>query len=297
MKSGFVALIGRPNVGKSTLLNRLVGTKVSIVSDKPQTTRNRILGVRTDPESQIIFLDTPGIHRPGYRLNERMMDDVYEVISEVDVVVHLVDASEKFGKGESFVLDMMKAAEKPTILLLNKIDLINKGKVLPLIEFYNETEAYDEIIPVSALNGSNTDRLLDVILTYLPDGDMLYPDDYLTDRHERFMVAELIREKVLAKARQELPYSTAVQVEEFDESQREDGFVRITASIIVDRPGQKKIVVGKGGQFIKEIGIAARKEIEELLDVRKIYLALNVKVVEGWRDREYLLDDLGFNRN
>jgi len=293
MKSGFVAIVGRPNVGKSTLLNRLIETKLSIVSDKPQTTRNRILGVRTTPEVQIVFLDTPGIHRPGYRLNQRMMEAVYSSIRDVDILIHMVDASEKYGKGEKYVLEMIKDSGKTAFLALNKVDIINKGKLLPVMEFYSSQNVYHEIIPISALDGTNTDLLLDRMTQHLPEGEQLYPEDTITDRNERFLVGELIREKVLASTRQELPYSTAVQIEEFEESRRAESFVRITASIVVDKPTQKKIVIGRAGQMIKQIGIEARKDIETFLGVDKVYLALNVKVVPGWRDRDYLLDELG----
>ncbi len=292
MKSGFVAIVGRPNAGKSTLLNRLLGFKISIVSDKPQTTRNRILGVHNSDQGQVIFVDTPGIHKPGFLLNKRMMENVYQAMRDVDLLIHMVDASESFGKGEQFALDLVGNSEKPCFLLLNKIDSINKGKVLPMIEFYNETGTYAEIIPASALDGSNVDLLIGKIMEYLPEGAPMYPEDYETDKSERFLVAELIREKVLERTRQELPYSTAVQVEEFDESRREKGFVRITASIIVDKPGQKKIVIGRGGKMIKEIGVTARRDIEGLLQVEKIYLDLNVKVLPEWRNKHHLLDEL-----
>lgn len=293
MRSGFVAIIGRPNVGKSTLLNRLIGLKISIVSDKPQTTRKRILGVYTTETSQMVFVDTPGIHRPGFRLNQRMMDAVYEAIRDVDLLVHMVDASERFGKGERFVLDMVRRSNKPSILLLNKIDLINKGKLLPIIESYSQENVYSEIIPGSALKGDSIELLVSKITAYLSEGEPLYPSDYLTDQQERSIVGEMIREKVLFYAREELPYSVAVLIEEFEEEKREDGFVRISASVIVDKEGQKKILVGRSGRMIKQIGIAARKEIEAFLQVRKIYLDLNVKVVPGWRNREGMLDDLG----
>jgi len=293
MKFGYVSIIGRPNVGKSTLLNGLIGTKVSIVSDKPQTTRHRVLGVRTEQEYQMAFVDTPGIHRPGFRLNERMMAEVYDSIREVDLVLHLVDASQSFGKGEQFVVEMMKTVESRKFLLLNKVDLVNKGKLLPLMEFYNEQGIYDEIIPLSALTGENVDILVEQMLRYLDEGDPLFPPDYLTNLNERQMVGETIREKVLAHTRKELPYSTAVVIEEFDESRREEGFVRIMASILVEKDGQKKIVIGRAGQMVKQIGIEARKDIEELLEVERIYLELNVKVEPGWRNREPLLDDLG----
>lgn len=297
MKAGFVALLGRPNVGKSTLLNRVIGFKIAIVSDKPQTTRSRVLGVLNLPDAQVVFLDTPGIHRPGYRLNERMMEAVYEAMRGVDVILHMVDASEKFGRGEQFVLDLVKSAKARRFLLLNKVDAINKARVLPQIERYSGEAEYDEIIPLSALQGDNVDLLLRKIVDLLPEAEApLYPPDFVTDQSERFLVAELIREKVLERTRQELPYSTAVLIEEFDESRREEGFVRITASILVDKDGQKKIVIGRGGQMIKQIGVDARKEIEELLEVRRIYLDLNVKVEPGWRDREHLLDALGAGR-
>ncbi|MFZ0428223.1 MAG: GTPase Era [Acidobacteriota bacterium] len=293
MKFGFASIIGRPNVGKSTLMNGLIGTKVSIVSDKPQTTRARILGVFNRAEAQIVFVDTPGIHRPGHRLNERMMAEVEEAMQQVDLLLHMVDASERFGKGEQFVLDMVRSVSAKKFLLLNKVDKINKAKVLPMIESFSQEGLYDEIFPISALTGENLDHLLDSMVRYLPEGQPMYPPDYLTDQNERFLVAEIIREKVLHHTRQELPYTTAVLIEEFDESKREEGFVRISASILVEKDGQKKIVIGRGGQLIKQVGIEARKEIEELLQVRQIFLGLNVKVEPGWRNRDPLLDALG----
>lgn len=293
MRCGYVGLFGRPNVGKSTLLNWLIGTKISIVSDKPQTTRNRILGVRNLSDAQIIFIDTPGIHRPGYKLNERMMDGVYEALRDADLLLHMVDASESFGKGEQFALDLVRQAEKPCFLLLNKVDAMNKAKVLPQIEFYAGQGSYAEIIPISALTGDNLDSLLEKMTAHLPEGEPLFPPEFLTDRHERFLVAEVIREKVLERTRQELPYSTAVVIELFDESDRDNGFVKIAASILVDKSGQKKIVIGRGGQMIKQIGIAARKEIERLLDVRQLYLDLNVKVQPDWRNADRMLDEIG----
>lgn len=295
MKSGLVAIVGRPNVGKSTLLNRLLGFKVSIVSDKPQTTRNRILGVHNSADGQIVLVDTPGIHKPGFLLNERMMEAVYQVMRDVDLLIHMVDASESFGKGEQFALDLVAKYEKPCFLLLNKVDSINKGRLLPMIEFYAEKGVFAEIIPASALDGTNLDLLVRKIIEYLPEGAPLYPEDYGTDKAEQFLVAELIREKILARTRQELPYSSAVQIEEFDEGRREAGFVRISASIIVDKPSQKKIVIGRGGRMIKEIGTSARKEIQRLLRVKKIYLDLNVKVHPEWRNHPYLLSELDLN--
>lgn len=293
MKSGYVALIGRPNCGKSTLLNRLIGQKVAIVSDKPQTTRNRILGILTTDEAQIIFVDTPGIHRPEFRLNEWMMDTVYQALRDVDLVVHLVDSSAPFGHGEQFVLDLVRESEKPAILALNKVDLINKGKLLPMMEEYGKQLEYQELVPLSASTGENVFLLLDRIVAHLHQGEPIYPAEYFTDQMERFLVAEIIREKVLHHTRQELPYSTAVLIDDFDESRREKGFVRIIASIIVEKPGQKKIVIGRGGRMIKQIGMEARREIERLLQVDKIYLDLQVRVVEDWRNREPLLGQLG----
>jgi len=292
-KAGLIALIGRPNSGKSTLLNRLIGQTVSIVSDKPQTTRHRILGIRTTPDCQMVFVDTPGVHRPGFRLNERMMEIVYEALREVNLVLHMVDMSERFGKGEKYVGDMVQQSQKPTILLLNKVDLINKGKLLPILEFYQQEHDYREMIPISATKGDNHEVLLEKIAENLPEGDFLYPADYVTDQQEQSMVGERIREKVLHNTRQELPYASAVFLEEFDEEERKDGFVRITASIIVEKPGQKRIVIGRGGQMIKTIGTRSRKDIEKLLGVRQVYLELHVRVVPNWRNQENLLNRLG----
>lgn len=292
MKSGFVALIGRPNVGKSTILNRLIGEKIAIVSDKPQTTRHRILGVQTRDESQAIFLDTPGIHRPGHRLNDRMMEEVYDCLRSVDLVIQVVDASESYGKGEEYVLNLVQRTKKPAILVLNKMDLINRGKVLPVLEFYSQQFEYLEMIPLSAVQGDNFEVFERKIADNLPEREWKYPADYLTNQTERSMVSEVIREKVLRHTRQELPYSTAVLVEELNEERREEGFVRIVASIIVDKQSQKKIVIGRAGRMIKTIGTEARLEIQEFLQVKKVYLDLNVKTVPGWRDRDQLLDEL-----
>jgi len=266
---------------------------VSIVSDKPQTTRHRILGIRTTPDCQMVFVDTPGVHRPGFRLNERMMEIVYEALREVNLVLHMVDMSERFGKGEKYVGDMVQQSQKPTILLLNKVDLINKGKLLPILEFYQQEHDYREMIPISATKGDNHEVLLEKIAENLPEGDFLYPADYVTDQQEQSMVGERIREKVLHNTRQELPYASAVLLEEFDEEERKDGFVRITASIIVEKPGQKRIVIGRGGQMIKTIGTRSRKDIEKLLGVRQVYLELHVRVVPNWRNQENLLNRLG----
>lgn len=295
-KSGYVALVGRPNVGKSTLLNRLVGQKVSIVSDKPQTTRRRILGIHTEDDVQMVFVDTPGIHRPGFLLNERMMNAVYETLRGVELILHLVDASESFGKGEQYAMELVSKSNTPAFLLLNKVDLVNKGKLLPLIEFYSREGAYLEVIPISAARGDNLDALMEKAAELLQPGEFLFPEEMITDQQERFIVGEIIREKVLANTRQELPYSTAVLVEEFDETRRDEGFARITATIVVEKPGQKKIVIGRGGKMIRQIGVEARAEIESFLDVNRIYLDLHVKIVPAWRNRENLLDQIGVSR-
>jgi len=276
-------------------LNRLIGTKVSIVSDKPQTTRNRILGIYTSEEAQIAFVDTPGIHRPGYKMNVRMMELVREAMRDVDILLHMVDVSDNYGKGEQFALDLVEKYNKTSILLLNKIDLINKGRLLPIIEQYARNGVYQEIIPISAKQGDNVENLVRKIAAFLPEGELMYPEDYFTDQQERFLVSETIREKLLNKTRKELPYSTAVQIEEFDESRRAEGLVVIKASIVVEKPGQKKIVIGRSGQMVKEIGTEARKEIEKLLIVKRVYLELNVKVIPGWRDQDFVLHDIGVN--
>ena len=293
-KTGFVALIGRPNVGKSTILNQLLGQKISIVSNKPQTTRHRILGISTDQDSQIVFVDTPGIHRPGsHRLNDRMMNTVYDALRSVDLVVQVVDVSRKQRKGEEYVVDLVKATPKPAFLVLNKIDLVNKGKVLPLMELYSQKCSYREIIPISAIEKDNLILLREKIIENLPEGHFFYPSEHITDQTERFIVSEIIREKILHHTRQELPYTTAVLVEHFDEGDRENGFVHVAASIIVEKESQKKIIIGRAGKMIKTIGTEARLDMERFLQVRKIYLELNVKAVLGWRDREHVLDELG----
>jgi len=291
MKSGFVSFIGRPNAGKSTLLNRLVGTKLAIVSDKPQTTRNRILGVKNYPDAQVVFLDTPGIHRPLHRMNVRMVDAAVDTIREVDVLGLVVDVGEPPGKGDRFVLDLVKHAKAPVFLILNKIDLVKKSRLLPIIQQYGESGTFAEIIPLSAATGDNVDRLERAIIDRLPEGERLYPEDYLTDQPERFFVAELIREQVLQQTHDELPFSTAVVVDKFEEPDAK-GLMRLFCTILVDRESQKPILVGKGGSRIKEIGTAARKELQQFFDTR-VFLDLHVKVREGWREDERMLDSLG----
>jgi GTPase len=300
MKSGLVALVGRPNAGKSTLLNRLVGQKLAIISDKPQTTRNRIVGVKNiegaegprgeEAKGQIVFVDTPGIHKPLHRLNVRMVDSAIDTFKEVDVIAVVIDASEPGGGGENYLIELVKRSKTPRILVLNKVDLMDKTALLPrLVEF--EKEGFEDLVPISAKSGENVDRLEKVLLDRLPEGDPIYPEDYLTDQPERFFVAELVREQVLQQTHDELPFSTAVVVDKFEEP-NEKGLMRFYCTILVDRESQKPIIVGKGGSMIKAIGTAARKELQAFFDA-KVYLDLHVKVKESWRDDERLLDSLG----
>jgi GTP-binding protein Era len=292
MKAGFVSFIGRPNAGKSTLLNRLVGTKLAIVSDKPQTTRNRILGVRNYPDAQVVFLDTPGIHRPLHRMNVRMVDAAVDTIREVDILCLVVDVTEPPGKGDRFVLDLIKDAKAPVFLVLNKIDLIKKVRLLPLMQQYSEMGTFAEIVPVSAANGDNVDRLERALLDRLPEGEPLYPADYLTDQPERFFASEIVREKLLQFTRAEIPFSSAVVVDKFDEPEREGGLMTLHCTIVVDRESQKPIVIGRGGEMIKRIGTAAREELERFFDT-KVFLDLHVRVKSEWREDERVLNDLG----
>jgi GTPase len=291
VKSGFVALVGRPNAGKSTLLNRLVGEKLAIVSDKPQTTRNRITGVRNYPTGQIVFVDTPGVHRPLHRLNVRMVDAAIEALRQVDVVTAVVDAADPPGGGDRFLMETIRGVDKPRVLALNKVDLVAKESLLPLIERYDREVGFADIVPISALSGLNVDQLESVLLAHVPEGDPLYPDDYLTDQPERFFVAELVREQVLHHTRAELPFASAVIVDRFEEPD-EHGLLRLYCTILVERESQKPIVVGRGGAMIKAIGTAARHEIERFFDAR-VFLDLRVKVRADWREDDRMLDALG----
>ena len=292
MKAGFVSLIGRPNAGKSTLLNRFVGQKVAIVSDKPQTTRHRIIGVRTRPEGQVVFIDTPGIHKPMHAMNRRMVDAALDSLREVDLAVLMVDATLRPGAGDQFVLDVLRRSQRPTILALNKVDVLHKPRLLPMIEHYSSALAFKAILPISALSGENVDAREHEILSALPDGEPLYPEEYLTDQTERTLASELVREKVLAHMREELPFTTAVVIDQFEEAPSPGGLTKIFASILVDHESQKPIVVGKAGDMIKRIGTEARRDLEEMLG-GKVYLDLHVKVREDWRDDDRLLDQLG----
>ena len=290
-RSGYAALIGRPNAGKSTLLNRLVGEKIAAVSNKPQTTRHKIQGIVTKETGQIVFVDTPGVHKPGYLLNRRMMAAVHDAIMSVDVLVLMRDASVSTGNGDRFVLELVKQAEKKAILVLNKIDKINdKSDLLPLIEFYSKEFEFAEIVPVSALRGEAVDNLLNQIIKYLPENEPIFAEDELTDQTMRTLVAEMVREKILQTTGDEIPYVTAVVTEKYDE---EDPTVtRIHCAIYVERSSQKGIIIGKGGIKLKKIGTEARVDIEKILN-RKVFLQLFVKVVENWRNRGQDLDEIG----
>jgi GTP-binding protein Era len=294
MRSGFVSLIGRPNAGKSTLLNRLVGTKVAIVSDKPQTTRNRIVAVKNRPDAQIVFVDTPGIHKPVHQMNTRMVDAAIAAIRDVDVPVLVADASEPMGKGDRFVLDLLQNVTVPVVLALNKIDLVSKPNLLPLIERYRVAREFVDIVPISALTGDGTDRLENVLVAHLPEGDALYPEDYLTDQPERFFVTELVREKLLHHLRDELPYTTAVLIDRFEEPQTR-GLMRLACTILVEQDSQKGIVIGKRGEMIKRVGTEARLDLERFFDCR-VFLELFVKVRRDWREDERVLKELGLGR-
>jgi GTPase len=292
MKSGFVSFIGRPNAGKSTLLNRIVGTKLAIVSDKPQTTRTRILGVKNYQDAQAVFLDTPGIHRPLHRMNVRMMHTAVETIREVDVLGVVVDAAEPSGKGDQFVVDLVKDVKVPIVLILNKVDLIKKTRLLPIIDGHAKDGRFAEIVPVSAATGENVDRLERVLVDRLPEGEALYPPDFLTDQPERFLAAEIVREKLLQFTRAEIPFSSAVVVDRFEEPTGGSGLLRLFCTIVVDRESHKPIVVGRAGDMIKKIGSAAREELERFFET-KVYLDLHVRVKSEWREDDRVLSQIG----
>ena len=294
MKSGYVSLIGRPNAGKSTLLNTIIGAKVAIVSDKPQTTRSRILGVKNYPDAQIVFVDTPGIHRPLHRMNVRMVDAAVDTLREVDVVVLVFDATSKPGHGDEYVTSLLANVRSPVVLVLNKIDAVAKARLLPLIERAQKWYPFAAIVPVSAQTGDGVDRLERVLIDRLPEGEQLYPEDFLTDQPERTLVAETVREKLLHHTRAELPFSTAVVVDEFDETER-DRMLRLYCTIFVEHESQKAIVIGRGGEMIKRIGTEARKDLEDAFETR-VFLDLRVKVNPDWRNDDRALDELGVPR-
>jgi GTP-binding protein Era len=310
-RAGFASLIGRPNAGKSTLLNRMVGAKVAIVSDKPQTTRNRIVAVKNLPGGQIVFVDTPGIHRPLHRMNVRMVDAAVETLREVDVVALIFDASTRPGQGDEYVSNLLTHVKVPVVLVLNKVDLVAKANLLPLIEQVQKWHDFAAIVPVSAVTGDGVDHLEQVLLEQLPEQEAIYPEDFLTDQAERTLVAEIVREKVLHHTRNELPFSTAVVVDQFDESERpstppsersgsrsrpgQGGLLRLYCTIYTETESQKPIIIGRGGSMIKKIGTEARVELEAFFET-KVYLDLRVKVDPDWRDNDRTLDTIGVPR-
>jgi len=291
IKSGFVAIVGRPNAGKSTLINALVGAQVSIVTPVPQTTRNRILGIVNRPDAQIVFMDTPGIHKPLSRLNEQMMAFVRQALAERDLVLLIVDASERFGRGDEFALVLLKQYAPRAILLLNKIDVIAKQRLLPLIDRYSKLHEFEEIIPISAAKGSGLEEVMAAVLKCLPEGPRYFPPDMYTDQPERFLASEIIREKVIRHTRQELPYVTAVLIERFEEGET---ITNIYATIVVEKDSQRPIIIGAGGQQIKQIGTEARKELEKLFPP-KVFLELFVKVEPHWRDSRAVVSSLDYH--
>lgn len=291
-KSGFVSILGRPNAGKSTLVNALVGRKVAIVSARPQTTRNRIQGIVNRDSAQIVLVDTPGIHKPATVLGRQMMSEVEHALEGIDVLCLIVDATEKFGPGDRYALELVKKFSGKSFLLLNKIDRVEKGKLLPLMDLYHREHEFAEIIPISALTGDGLPLLLELLLANLPEGEPYFPPDQFTDQPERFLAAEIVREKVLTATRDEVPHSVAVLVDSFEESEK---LIRIRATVYVERDGQKGIIIGKGGGMLKQIGTEARKELESLLGV-KIFLELFVKVQPNWRDNAALVRQLDWRR-
>ncbi len=289
-RSGYVSIIGRPNVGKSTLLNALLGQKISIVAARPQTTRNRIIGIKNLPEAQIIFIDTPGIHKPQNLLGEAMVRTAREVLEEIDVVLFVAEAGRQAEK-DRIIIESLARVAKPVFLIINKIDEVKKQDILPMMDRYSELFHFSEIIPVSALKGDGIGIVLQKILEHLPAGPKYYPDDIVTDQIERFMAAEIIREKIMEKTGEEVPYSVAVDIDSWTE--RPDGVVAIAGNIYVEREGQKGIIIGAKGRMLKEVGTLARIDIERLLGTR-VFLQLWVKVKRGWRDDKKILHDLGY---
>lgn len=290
-KSGFVAIIGRPNVGKSTLLNRIVKQKIAIMSDKAQTTRNKIQGVYTTPDAQIVFIDTPGIHKPKHRLGDYMVETAYSALREVDAVLFMVSADQPRGRGDDFIIEHLRKTKAPVFLVINKIDKITPDELLPIIEDYQEQFDFKEVVPISATEGNNVETLLDELIALMPEGPQYYPEDQVTDHPEYFIVSELIREKVLFLTRDEVPHSVAVMIDSMKRDEYDK--VHVQATIIVERDSQKGIIIGKGGKMLKEIGTKARRDIEHLLG-DKVFLELWVKVQKNWRDKQTYLSDYGY---
>ncbi|WP_201713530.1 GTPase Era [Rossellomorea arthrocnemi] len=292
-KSGFISIIGRPNVGKSTFLNRVIGQKIAIMSDKPQTTRNKVQGVYTTDDAQMIFIDTPGIHKPKHKLGDFMMKIAQNTLKEVDVILFMVNVEEGLGKGDHFIIEKLKGVKTPVYLILNKIDQIHPDALLPMIQQYNDLFPFAATVPISALEGNNVDQLLQLLKDQLPEGPQFYPADQITDHPERFIVSELIREKVLHLTREEIPHSIAVMIDKMERKEEKD-LIDVIATIIVERDSQKGIVIGKKGSMLKEVGKRSRVDIENLLG-SKVYLELWVKVQKDWRNRSSNLRDFGFS--
>lgn len=293
-KSGFVAIVGRPNVGKSTLLNRIVGQKIAIMSDKAQTTRNKIQGVYTTDEAQLVFIDTPGIHKPKHRLGDYMVEAAYSALREVDAIMFMISADQKRGPGDNFILERLKNQNVPVYLIINKIDKIHPDDLLAIIDDYRQEMEFKEIIPISATEGNNVEHLMETLVEQMPEGPQYFPEDQVTDHPEYFIVSELIREKVLQLTRDEVPHSVAVVTDSMKREANEK--VHIQATIIVERTSQKGIIIGKGGKMLKNIGTQARKDIERLLG-DKVFLELWVKVQKDWRDKKTYLQDYGYRND
>ncbi|MEJ7540640.1 GTPase Era [Staphylococcus intermedius] len=290
-KSGFVTIIGRPNVGKSTFVNRVIGHKIAIMSDKAQTTRNKIQGVMTQSDAQIVFLDTPGIHKPKHKLGDYMMKVAKNTLSEIDAVMFMVNVNEEIGRGDEYIMEMLKTVKTPVFLVLNKIDLVHPDALMPRIEQYQSYMDFAEIIPISALEGHNVDHFINVLKSYLPEGPQYYPDGQISDHPEQFVVSELIREKILQTTSEEIPHAIGVNVERM--TQESEDRVHIEAVIYVERDSQKGIVIGKGGKKLKEVGKRARMDIEHLLG-SKVYLDLWVKVQKDWRNKSSFIKQMGY---
>ncbi|MBD1222830.1 GTPase Era [Virgibacillus halodenitrificans] len=290
-KSGFIAIIGRPNVGKSTFMNRVIGQKIAIMSDKPQTTRNKIQGVLTQTDAQMVFIDTPGIHKPKHRLGDFMVKLAENTLNEVDAVLFMINASEGYGRGDQYILDRLQQVKRPVFLIINKIDLLHPDELFPLIETYKDKYEFEEVIPISALQGNNVNHLLEILKQHLPKGPQYYPEDQVTDHPERFIMSELIREKVLQLTREEVPHSIAVVIENIEK--RDSNAIFIQATIVTERKTQKGILIGKQGSMLKSIGKYARLDIEALLGT-KVYLELWVKVKKDWRNKQSQLNEYGF---
>lgn len=293
-KSGFAAIVGRPNVGKSTLLNRVVGQKIAIMSDKAQTTRNKIQGVYTTPDAQIVFIDTPGIHKPKHRLGDFMVETAYSALREVDVTLFMISADQKRGKGDDFIIERLRKNETPVFLVINKIDKVHPDELLAIIEDYAAQMTFAEIVPISATEGNNFETLMRLVIDQMPEGPQYFPEDQITDHPEYFIVSELVREKVLLLTRDEVPHSVAVVVDSMKRDENDK--VHIQATIVVERDSQKGIIIGKGGKMLKQIGTKARLDIEHLLD-DKVYLELWVKVQKDWRDKQTFLSDYGYRND